>query len=259
MTEVGANPENKWSRIGRYLAVALTLAIIVAVFWQFRPGPKPGDDQDLPDGPMGGKIPVSLEQTGDDSWNLQAGPAMLMIVGKPASTFNFRMRSWGMMDDDTRMLIGALRTLQRFPDAVQQAGVSDEQMSRLNDIQPPRMAVADDDRRHVEKLWHDYENADDRTKRDAQQAVMDGMRELTEKSIEPTKQAWTDAGKQLQQTLTLEQLAKVAVYMQNNGVPMGPGGGFRGDGGFRGGGGFRGDGGFRRERDNGGNDGAGMR
>jgi hypothetical protein len=259
MTEVSANPENKWVRIGRYLAVALTIAIVVAVSWQFRPAPKI-EDPDLPDSPMGGgNLIATLDQMGEDAWSVQAGPAIVFISGRPANTFLYRMRIWPMVDDDTRMLIGALRTLQRDSQAVKDAGLSDEQTKKLNDIQPARMVVSDEDGERFEKLWHKLEQADEQGRPGAQKVVLDAMCELTERSIEPTKKAWNDAARQLQQTLTLEQLAKVAVYMQNNNIPQfGPGGGgFRGDGG-----GFRGDGrggfgggdrGFRR----GGGDGRG--
>ena len=235
MTQASANRDGKWTRIGRIIAVALTLAIVVAVSWQFRPTPKV-DDMDIPDQPLGSKMPVGMDQVGDDAWTVQAGPALMIVSGRPASNFMFRMRAWGMVDDESRMLIGALRTLQRDPAAVENAGVSNEQLKTINDIQPPRMVISEDDRQRMEKLWHAFEAADDSKKRDAQQEMFDAMRDITERSVEPTKKAWSDAGKQLQQTLTLEQLAKVAVYMQNNGIPQGGPGGFRGDGGGGGGG-----------------------
>jgi hypothetical protein len=52
--------------------------------------------------------------------------------------------------------------------------------------------------------------------------VIEALRGAGERGIEPTKKAWSDAATQVKQILTLEQLAKLAIYDGELGSPPPP-------------------------------------
>jgi hypothetical protein len=48
----------------------------------------------------------------------------------------------------------------------------------------------------------------------------EALRKAGQKGADPTKKAWSDAAALVKSTLTVQQLAKLAVYEQANGSPM---------------------------------------
>jgi hypothetical protein len=214
MSEDQAKPAVNKNSIGMALAVLLTLAIVVVVFWQQHPG---GDAREPdPRGPPDARPPSGLEEMGDGAWRAYYGPAVVEVTGNPAREFNFRMRLFAVIDEDTRTLIRAQRMLVQDANAAKNIGLSDEQVEQLKTIDPPRMVIADADRQHVIELWHKWEKAKPDEKPAAQNAIVDSLREIAQKTIEPTKKAWTDAAESVKKTLTLQQMAKLAVYQETN-------------------------------------------
>ena len=219
MTQGEANPPARKNPIGMALAVLLTIAIVVVVFWQQR-GPGEGRDGEprVPDG-----RPVSgLEEMGDGYWRAYYGPVVVEVTGMPAREFNFRMRPWAMIDEDTRVLVRSQRMLVQDPNAAKAIDLTPEQVEKLKAAVPPRMVMDDADRENVIALWHAWEKADASHKPAAQDALLGALRDTGQKSIEPTKKAWTEAADTVKKTLTLQQMAKLAVYQENN--PTGWGG-----------------------------------
>jgi hemoglobin-like flavoprotein len=144
------------------------------------------------------------------------------VTGTPAREFNFRMRPWAMIDEDTRVLVRSQRMLTQDPNAAKAIDLTPEQIDKLKAVEPPRIVIEDVDRQHVIALWHAWEKVDTAHKPAAQEAILDALRDVGQKSIEPTKKAWTDAADAVKKTLTLQQMAKLAVYQENN--PTGWGG-----------------------------------
>lgn len=207
------------NRIGGVLAVLMTLAIVAVVFWQARPG---GDSQ--PADPVGApgtrqQMPADIEAMGDNMWRASAGPAFVFVRGNPATDFEFRVRMFMMIDDDTRLLLRAQRTLIQDPNAAAAIDLSDDQMARIKSIEPPRMVIADDDRERFISAWHAWEKADEAQRPAARDAVLDLLRKTGEKNLEPTKKAWAEGAQAFKKILTLQQMAKLAVYQEKNGGP----------------------------------------
>ena len=225
-TETTSDPGMHW--IGKLLAVLLTLAIVVVVFWQSRPGGSEGPSPDS-SGNQGPDRSGDIEEVASDTYRAYAGQAFAMVQGKPAIDFDFRVRMFGGIDEDTRTLIRGYRTLIMDPNAPKYVGVSAEQMDKLKSIELPRMVMSDQDKEHFIELWHAWEKADAANKKTAQDAVLNDLRDLGTKSMEPTKQAWKDAGQTVKKTLTVQQLAKLGVYQETYGS-AGFGGGFWGGG-----------------------------
>ena len=220
MTQGEANPPGRKNAIGMALAVLLTVAIVAVVFWQQR-GPndaREGEPRPVPDGrPASG-----LEEMGDGYWRAYYGPVIVEVSGNPARDFNFRMRPWAMIDEDTRVLVRSQRMLTQDPNAAKAIELTPEQIEKLKSVEPPRMVIEDADRERVIALWHAWEKAAPPQKSAAQDAILNALREAGTKSIEPTKKAWNDAADTVKKTLTLQQMAKLAVYQESN--PIGWGG-----------------------------------
>lgn len=220
MTQGEVNPPARKHPIGMALAVLLTIAIVVVVFWQQRgPGEgRDGDPRGVPDGwPASG-----LEEMGDGYWRAYYGPVVVEVTGTPARDFSFRMRPWAMIDDDTRVLVRTQRMLIQDPNAAKAIDLTSEQIEKLKAVEPPRMVIGDADREKVIAQWHAWEKADTAHKPAAQDAILSALRDAGQKSIEPTKKAWIEAADAVKKTLTLQQMAKLAVYQENN--PTGWGG-----------------------------------
>lgn len=223
MTQADPNPPPRKNPIGMILAVLLTIAIVVVVFWQQRgPGDaREGDPRGVPDGrPASG-----LEEMGDGYWRAYYGAVVVEVTGTPARDFNFRMRPWAMIDEDTRVLVRSQRMLTQDPNAAKAIDLTPEQIEKLKAIEPPRMVIEDADREHVIALWHAWEKAAPAQKPAAQDAILNALRDAGQKSIEPTKKAWNDVANTMKKTLTLQQMARLAVYQENN--PPGWGGPYR--------------------------------
>jgi hypothetical protein len=220
-TETKAAATTHW--VYRALAVLLTIAIVVVVFWQAHPnGEQGGDGTSSPTGDR-----FNNRQTGDieaiapDSWRVYSEPMFVIVNGNPATSFEYRMRMFNMMDDDTRTLTRAYRTLMFDSSVAQSIGMSQDQIAAIQKIDFPRAVPADEPRQKFESLWHEWESADASKKPAAREAVLSAMRDLARQSVDPTKRAWADAAGQIRKTLTLQQMAKLAVYEDEHGTGMG--------------------------------------
>jgi hypothetical protein len=216
MPELDPELESRVNRIGKPLAVLLTLAIVAVVFWQVRPGGE-GGDQSVSPNPDGRG--ADMEEVGTNTWRAYAGPAFVLVSGNPADNFEFRMRLFGTLDDDTRSLVRSYRGLLQDPEAAKAIDLTDEQMAKLRAIELPRMIVSDDDRKHFADVWHAWQKADPPAKAEAREAVLTNLRDIARRSADPTKKAWTDAAATVKKTLTIQQLAKLAVYQDQHGTP----------------------------------------
>ena len=77
-------------RIGSALAVLLTIAIVIVVFWNHRPfggASRPPDVGDRLDGNRSGwnRFETGIWETTENSWRASTGPVMVDVFGKPAS------------------------------------------------------------------------------------------------------------------------------------------------------------------------------
>jgi hypothetical protein len=212
------SPSKTTQWIGKGLAVLLTVAIVVVVFWQSHPNGDGPNSNDPPGPPNFNNVPGDIEELGPSMWRVSAGPAVVMVNGNPP-TFDYRLRLFMLIDDDTRTMVRSYRQLTIDPNAAKSIGLTDEQMQRLQAINLPRMVISDDDQAKFEKIWHAYEEAVESQKSKARDDVLATLRQIGTQSIEPTKKAWTDVADTVKKTLTLDQMAKLAVYQQTNGSP----------------------------------------
>jgi len=225
MAESETKPDDGMNWIGKLLAVLLTAAIVCVVFWHSFPF---GGDGAAPEGNPNYDRSGDIEEMAGDMYRVYAGQAFVLINGKPAADFAYRLRMMGLVDDDTRNLIRTDLSLTLDPNASKYAGVSDEQMEKIKAIDFPRMVVSDQDDQRFRELWHAWEDADAAHKKAAQDAVLNQLREMSQKAVDPTRHALKTAGEDLKNTLSLQQLAKLALYQETYGSPNGFGGGFWG-------------------------------
>src|SRR5438270_13065840 len=106
--ETQSQPKAQW--VGKLLAVLLTAAIVVVVFWQAFPGGE-RPQSDISGNPTTNYQQAEMEQVGESMWRAYAGPAVVIVTGSPANNFEFRMRMFMLLDEDTRTLIRAYRTV----------------------------------------------------------------------------------------------------------------------------------------------------
>jgi len=220
MPEQEVQTQDPRSWIGSAIALVLTAAIVIAVFWQTRgTGSETPPPEISNEPPRFDRITASIEETGDGTYRVSAGPMVLGVAGRPATTFDYRMRMYQLLDDDSRVLASALRLLTRDPEAQKAVNATPEQLNKIYELQPPRMVATDAEREHIQRLWAKWEQAPEAEKPAAQQALLDAVAELSKNSIVATRKAWVDAGAELKRILTLQQMAKLAVYEQANGLP----------------------------------------
>src|SRR5262249_30467837 len=133
--------------------------------------------------------------------------------------FEYRMRMYMLLDEDSRVLYNALRMLTRDENAQKAVNATPEQLQKIYDLQPPRMVATDEAKANIQRLWVKWEQASEADKPAAQKVLLDALADLSKTSIEATRKAWIDAGAGLKKVLTLQQMAKLAVYEQANGQP----------------------------------------
>ena len=221
MSDEAQKPHDKYHTVGRVAAGVLTISIVVAAFWHTHlPGSGPGPEPDGEHGrDFGGRQGMTgIEDDGGTFRRAFAGPVFLEAYGRPATSFDFRMRPFGLMDDDSRMLLRSLRVVLNDPNTDRLINLTQDQWKNLQAIEMPRMVISDDDRAQIERLWQDMDAASDAQKPAAQQKLLDGLRDVGDRSTEPTKKAWADAANQVKQILTTQQLAKLSVYEGSGGV-----------------------------------------
>jgi hypothetical protein len=220
MSEVDTQPSPSATHwIYKTLAVLLTLAIVAVVFWQNRPTGDPGSaDGNYP--PATSNFPGEIQPVGEGMWRITGGQAVVFAAGDPADRFEFRMRMFGMMaDEDTRTLMRAYRVLMNDERARSTLELTSEQSKQLQAIDAPRMVVNDTDRAEFVSRFHAWQRADDAHKPQAQTAVCDQLKEISARGAPLTKQAWVDGCAKLKKILTLQQMAKLTVYMESNPTP----------------------------------------
>src|SRR6476469_7072835 len=143
MTEAQGNENRSMNRIGGALAVLMTAAIVGVVFWQSRPGNVSSLNFGRP--PRTRPMASEIEELAPNMFRAYAGSAFVFVRGNPATDFEFRMRIFGMIDDDTRLLIRAERTVILDPNAAKAIDLSDEQLEKVKALEPPRMVISEDD------------------------------------------------------------------------------------------------------------------
>jgi hypothetical protein len=229
---VPVDPRGKFHFVGVVAAVALTAAIVVAVWSQFRSANPASPD--LGDGTAGGPWQTrrQIQEMGPDTWRVWSAPAIMEIVGSPPKSVDFRLRWWSLMGADpsehggpaltgrtdfeqARSLLPLLR-VGRDKRAAAAVAATPEQVQRIQAIQVQRAMINDADQAHLLELWNAYQSAaatNDQARRTAaEQALLDELHRVGESSIEPTRKAWTDAVATIQATLTPEQINRFRQY-----------------------------------------------
>jgi hypothetical protein len=228
MSETEVKPlSDRHQRIGSVLAALLTVAILIVVFWQYRPGesggraPDVGDPFNRGDPFRGGRFENGIYPF-ESGWRAVSGPMVMRVTGNPGSSFSFQMRMFGApMDEETRSLLFAQRNILRNPSVASSIGLTSNQLEKLHANQPA-MQMAEGDEEQIKKLWKAWESADDAHKPAAQQALLEALSAAGQRNIEPAKKAWVDAAAAFKQILTTDQLVKMAVSSQNTGpMPFG--------------------------------------
>jgi hypothetical protein len=230
MSDAPANSGVKLSdtqqRIGRALAVALTIAIVVVVFWGYRPwADRPQGSGDGGGPPGGFRGPEWINETPQGIRRAMAGPVMMEVFGRPGTTFTFSVRigrfaSVPGLDPDSTTLLRIQRQILRDPGAVKAAEVSEQQMDQLQ-AATPNLTISDSDQEQIKHLWSIWEQADADHKAAAERAVLEALRSAGEKGMEDSRKKIIESAKTVKSILSTDQVAKLALYMESNPMPFG--------------------------------------
>ena len=161
-----------------------------------------------------GQPPVQADgvrELGSNSYQIKAGDARVNVRRPKADepwTFNFTYVRRDLITPDQDAALTARWRLPRDPAFAKSLNVTPEQVKQLDGL-PGRegMIVADADRARVASLFEAYLQA--APPRDAQtSALVDALREIGERSLQPTRDALGDRAAKIQAVLTPDQLAK---------------------------------------------------
>src|SRR4051812_26513867 len=100
MTENATHSNRSRNTIGVTLASLLTVAIVVMVFWKSHPSSDTPRDEE-PRGIEIDDMPGAIEEA-NGTWRAYVGPVVMLAYGRPATDFEFGMRVFGMIDEDSR-------------------------------------------------------------------------------------------------------------------------------------------------------------
>jgi hypothetical protein len=161
-----------------------------------------------------GQPPIQADgvrELGSNNYQIKAGDARVNVRRTKADdpwTFNFTYVRRDLITPEQDVALIARWRLPRDPAFAKALNVTPEQIKQLEAL-PGRegMIVADADRARVASLFEAYLQA--APPRDAQTAALvDALREIGERSLQPTRVALADRAAKIQAVLTPEQLAK---------------------------------------------------
>jgi hypothetical protein len=206
-----------------WLALAVMLATVAGVGYLLygRLFGGAGESRDLVDiipgrGLPGGIAPPRVQpdgvrELGSNSHQVKAGDARVNVRRDKAGaewTYNFSYQRRDLLTPEIDAALTARWRLPRDARFAASLGVTPEQIKRLDEV-PGRegMIVSEADRARVKGLFEAYLNAS--PPREAETtALVNALREIGDRSLEPTRAAMADRAAKVQGILTPEQIAK---------------------------------------------------
>ena len=155
--------------------------------------------------------PDGVRELGSNSYQVKAGDARVNVRRAKADaewTYNFTYQRRDLLTPEVDAALTARWRLPRDSAYAKSLGVTPEQIARLDEL-PGRegMVVADADRARVKALFEAYVKAP--PPRDAETtAIVEALREIGDRSLEPTRTAMAERAAMVQAILTPDQLAK---------------------------------------------------
>src|SRR4051794_5487890 len=163
-----SNATRNWIGVG--VAALLTVAIVTIVFWKSHPNEPPADEE--PRVMDVDQMPSGIEEA-FGTWRAYVGPVVMVAHGRPAKDFDFGMRVFMLIDDDSRFYIRAQRIVLNDANAASDAKLTEDQIKKLKAIDPPLLISDEADRDRAIAAWRKWESADDTTKSAAEVEVLD--------------------------------------------------------------------------------------
>ncbi|CAN5331912.1 hypothetical protein BH09PLA1_BH09PLA1_20570 [soil metagenome] len=185
-------------------------------FWQWQSNRAP--DEQLMDPPMGrnfggggnfARMPEpqrdGVRKTGT-SFTIRTGQAVMVALPTEGNTwrFSYRYQPGKFSSPDQPAFLTAKYQSMAL-------GLSDEQKKQLNALPAfvGGMVVSPDDQKKLEGLWNDYNTASDSDKPKREQALVDELRNVAERSTQPTLAAVDEYVGKIKAILTPEQVGKL--------------------------------------------------
>ena len=152
-----------------------------------------------------------VRELGANSYQLKAGDARVNVRRTKAEepwAYNFTYQRRDLVTPEQDAALTARWRLPRDPAYAKSLNVTPEQVKQLEEL-PGRegMIVADADRARIASLFDAYLKAAPPRQAETT-AVVDALREIGDRSLQPTRDALTDRAAKIQAILTPEQLAK---------------------------------------------------
>jgi Spy/CpxP family protein refolding chaperone len=201
------------------LAVVVAAPLIGFAVWKRSSGPANNVVFDI--GPVGrdgmrGMMrrntltePDGVQKLADNSYRVRGGGAILTVDSRPGAALEmvYDAREDLLTPEQTELLsIRRRLTLDR--QMARSLNITEQQMNQLRDLGPPRsMLMTDADRARLQKLWEDWVRAAD--KKPAEQALIEGMREIAQQSLERTRANNRERAEKVKSILSPEQLEKM--------------------------------------------------
>jgi hypothetical protein len=152
-----------------------------------------------------------VRELGANSYQIKAGDARVNVRRTKADepwTYNFTYQRRDLLTPEQDAALTARWRLPRDAAYAKSLSVTPEQIKQLEDL-PGRegMIVADTDRARVGSLFEAYVKAAP-PRQGETTALVDALREIGERSLQPTRDTLADRAAKIQAILTPEQLAK---------------------------------------------------
>jgi len=207
-----------------WVGLAITLALLAAgaggLWWHFtRPASselvevRPERGPGARGGAASPAVQVQLDgirQRPNGNYQVHAGDVLMTAV-KPAAadkpwTFRFTSTSRDLLTaEQNAALIARMRLPmdRRFAESLK---VTEEQLRRLRDVgSGSALLVSPDDQQRIGQLWNAYLTAADKSV--AERELISTLRQVGQRSLEPTKRDIAERVRQIQSILTAEQIA----------------------------------------------------
>ncbi|MBC8106657.1 MAG: hypothetical protein H7Z14_08720 [Anaerolineae bacterium] len=183
-------------------------------FWQWQSNRSP--DEPLMDPPMGrgmgggnfARMPEpqrdGVRKTGT-SFTIRSGQAVMVALPSEGNwRFSYRYQPGKFSSPDQPSFLTAKYQSMAL-------GLSDEQKKQLNALPAfvGGMIVSPDDQKKLEGLWKDYNTASDGDKPKREQVLVDELKNVAERSVQPTLAAVDEYVGKIKAVLTPEQVGKL--------------------------------------------------
>jgi hypothetical protein len=152
-----------------------------------------------------------VRELGANSYQLKAGDARVNVRRTKTEepwTYNFTYQRRDLVTPEQDSALTARWRLPRDPAYAKSLNVTPEQVKRLEEL-PGRegMIVADADRARIASLFDAYIKAAPPRQAETT-ALVDALRDIGDRSLQPTRDALADRAAKIQAILTPDQLAK---------------------------------------------------